>query len=73
MAVAARELGALRAHPGLQIGHERRAEFLANRLAPFCALTVDGPLDLEQGVDPADCFQRQRGAEQGVGNRLQIV
>jgi hypothetical protein len=38
----------LRAHPGFQIGHERRAEFLANRLAPFGALTVDGPLDLEQ-------------------------
>ena len=26
-------LARLLAHPGLQIGHERRAEFLANRLA----------------------------------------
>lgn len=36
------------AHPGLQFGHERRAKFLANRFARFGALTVDGPLDLEQ-------------------------
>ena len=57
--VAARELGALLAHPGLQIGDERRAEFLADGLAPFGALSVDRPLDVEQGVDPADHFQRQ--------------
>ena len=54
------ELGALLAHPGFQIGNERRAEFLADRLAPFGALAVDRPLDLEQSIDPADHFQRQR-------------
>jgi hypothetical protein len=37
----------------LQISYEWRAELLANRLAPFGALPVDGPLYLEQGVDPA--------------------
>ena len=58
--VAARELGALLAHPGLQIGDQRRAEFLADGPAPFGALSVDRPLDLEQRVDPADRFQRQR-------------
>jgi len=58
--VVARELGALLTHPSLQIGHERRAEILANRLASFGALTVDHPLDLEQGIDPAHHFQRQR-------------
>jgi len=58
--VAARQLGALLAHPGLQIGHQRRTELLADRLAPFRALTVDRPLDLEQHIDPADRFQRQR-------------
>ena len=36
------------------------AEFLANRPALFGVLTIDGLLDLEQGIDPADCFQRQR-------------
>src|SRR6202167_4331538 len=30
------------------------------RLALFWALAVDRPLDLEQGVNPADRFQRQR-------------
>ena len=32
---------------------------LANGLAPLGALAVDASLDLEQGVDPANCFQRQ--------------
>src|SRR5882672_6925039 len=39
----------------------RCARIQACRSATIGALTVDGPLDLEQGVDPADCFQRQRG------------
>jgi hypothetical protein len=47
-------------HLGLQLGHQRRAEFLAGRLAPFGALTVEGPLDFEQGFDPADSLQCQR-------------
>src|SRR5437868_1248957 len=54
------EPGALRSHPGFQIGDQRRAEFLTDRLAPFGALSVDRPLDLEQRIDPADRFQRQR-------------
>src|ERR1700721_1851385 len=58
--VAARELGALLSHPGLQIGDQRRAEFLSDGPAPFKALPVDRPLDLEQLIDPADRFQRQR-------------
>ena len=33
--------------PGLQVGDQRRAEFLADGLAPFSALAVDRPLDLE--------------------------
>jgi hypothetical protein len=52
-------LGALLTHPGFQIGDQRRAELLADGAAPFGSLAVDGPLDLKQGVDPADCFQRQ--------------
>jgi hypothetical protein len=49
----------LLSHPDLQIGDERRAKFLADGLAPFDALSVDRPLDVEQGVDPADRPQRQ--------------
>lgn len=41
-------LNALPAHPGVQIGDQRRAKLLANCLAPSGARTVDGPLDLEQ-------------------------
>ena len=51
--------GALLSHPGLQIGDQRRAQFLADGLAPFGALSVDHPLDVEQGVNQADRFQRQ--------------
>ena len=50
--VAARELGTLLAHPGLQLDDQRRAEFLPNGPAPFGALTVDRPLDLEPLIDP---------------------
>ena len=42
--VAAREFGALFAHPGFQVGHQRCAEFLAYGLALFRALTVDRSL-----------------------------
>src|ERR1700693_571653 len=45
---------------GFEIGHRRRAELLADGLALSWALAVDRPLDLEQGVNPADRFQRQR-------------
>src|SRR5450631_3780614 len=41
--VAARELGALLSHPGLQIGDQRRAEFLSDGPALFKALPVDRP------------------------------
>src|SRR3984885_10003451 len=58
--VAARELGALLSHPGLQIGDQRRAELLSNGATPFRTLSVDRPLDLEQLIDPTDRFQRQR-------------
>ena len=58
--VAVREFGALFTHPGLQISDQRRAELLSNGPAPFRALSVDRPLDLEQFIDPADRFQRQR-------------
>src|SRR3954447_17324138 len=56
--VATREFGALLAHPGLQIGDQRCAELLSDRLAPFGALSIDRPLDLEQRIDPADHLQR---------------
>src|SRR6185312_16978368 len=39
--VAAREFGALLAHPGLQISDQRRAELLSNGPAPFRILSVD--------------------------------
>jgi hypothetical protein len=44
----------LLSHPGLQIGDERRAKFLADGLAPFGALSVDRPLDVEQGYSSAE-------------------
>src|SRR5664280_587200 len=57
--VATRQLGALFAHPGLQIGDKGRAEFLPDSAALLGTLAVDRPLDLEQGIDPADHLQRQ--------------
>ena len=58
--VAAREFGALVARPGFQVGDQRRAQFLAHRLALFGALSVDRALDLEQRIDPPHRFQGQR-------------
>ena len=58
--VVARELGALLAHPALQVGDQRCAELLADSPALLGALAIDRALDLEQGVDAPDRLQRQR-------------
>ena len=59
--MAGGELGALLQHVGVQVGDQRRAQFLANGLALIDALAVDGPLDLKQGVDPAHDLHGDRG------------
>ena len=48
------------AQPGFQIGHERRALFLADAQTLFGAQAVDGALDVEQHVDALDGLQRDR-------------
>jgi len=71
--VAARELGALLTHPGFQIGDQRRAQLLADGPAPFGALAIDASLDFKQGVDPADCFQRQGASEKRPRTRIGLT
>src|SRR4030088_163390 len=58
--VAARELGALLAHPAFQISDQWRAELLTDGPALLGTLAIDGAFDLEQGVDAPDCLQGQR-------------
>ena len=53
-------------HPGFQIGDQRRAQLLPNGPAPLGALAADASLDLEQGVYPADRFQRQGRDHRGL-------
>lgn len=56
-----RELRAVLAHPSFQIGHQRGAEFLANGKAILRRPPVDGAFNVEDHVDTADSFHRQRG------------
>ena len=57
--VAAGEFGALLAHvESASSVHERLAQHLAHGPAFIGSFAVDGPLDLEQGVDPAHGFDR---------------
>jgi len=56
--VAAGEFGALLAHKELKLAHERLAQHLARGLAFIRSFAVDGPLDLEQGVNTAYDFNR---------------
>jgi hypothetical protein len=58
--MAARELGDLLGEPCVELGHQRRAEFLANREPLGRALAVDGALDVEQGVEALHGFERDR-------------
>ena len=57
---AARELGPLGAHPGFEIGDQRRTQLLANRAALLWQLAIDAALDLEQPIDAPDGLQSQR-------------
>lgn len=50
--VVARELCELGRQPLVQLGHQRCAEFLARGEALSRILTIDGALDVEQGIDP---------------------
>ncbi|MDA9421026.1 hypothetical protein XH97_02485 [Bradyrhizobium sp. CCBAU 53380] len=47
------------AHPAPQINDQRGAALLAHGPAPLGRRAVDAALELKQGIDPADCFQRQ--------------
>ena len=59
--VPAGEPSELRAHIGMEIVDQRPAQRAAHCQAFFGALSIDGSLDLEQGVDAAhdlDCNRR---------------
>ena len=62
----ARELGALLAHPGLELGDERGTLGLARREPLIGVEAVDGTLDLEQRVDAPDGLERDGGDHGGV-------
>ena len=49
--IMAREFGALLAHPAFQFGDQGCAQFLSARQPLVGGTAVDGPLDIEQGVD----------------------
>ena len=53
-------LRAFLAHPGFQLGDQRRAPFLANGQPLVGRQAVDVALDVEQGVDPLHRFERNR-------------
>jgi hypothetical protein len=55
---AARKLGPLGLHPGLEIGDERPTQMLTDGAAIVGALPVDATLDLEQAIDAPDGFDR---------------
>ena len=56
----ARQFAAFLAHPRFERSDQWRGLFPANGEPPIGRQTVDGALDLEQGVDPLDSFQRGR-------------
>ena len=58
----ARHLAARPAHPGFEVGHQRRHVRLPHGEALLGRQAVDGALDVEDGVDPAHGFGGQRGA-----------
>lgn len=58
--MAAQELADLRGEPSVQLGHQRRAEFLADREPLGQALAVDAALDVKLGVETLHGFERDR-------------
>lgn len=58
--MAARQLGNLLGEPGVQLGHQRRAEFRTNGDPLGGALAIDGALDVEQGIEALHGFERDR-------------
>lgn len=58
--MAARQLADLLGEPGVELGHERRAEFLAGGDPLGGALAVHAALDVEQGIETLHGFERDR-------------
>ena len=57
---AIRDLRQSIGEPGVELGHQRRAEFLADR-APFgWRLAIDAALDVEQGIETLHSVERDR-------------
>jgi len=57
----ARHLAACRAHPGLDLSHQRRHVRLPQRKALLGGQAVDAALDVEDGVDPPHGLSGERG------------
>jgi len=58
--VVARDPGELCVQPVVELGHQRRAEFLADDEALSRALAVDAALDHEQGIELLLGLERNR-------------
>lgn len=58
--MVARQLRVLLDEPGLQLGHERRAQLPARGKALGGGLVVDGALNVEQGIEPLHGLERDR-------------
>ena len=68
--VVARELGALLAHPALEIGHEWRDAVTPRRDTLTDGATVDLALDVEDRIDALDRLDRERRKDRQLAARL---
>jgi hypothetical protein len=66
----ARQLGAFLPHPGFQLVHQRRAQFLAHGSALSGVLAVDLAFDVEQGVNAMDRLQSDRRDDRRLALRF---
>jgi len=58
--VVARQPGELGGEPCVQLGHERRTQFLAHSEPLGRVFAVNAALDIEQGIDPLHGLERDR-------------
>jgi hypothetical protein len=58
--MAARELGNLLGEPGLELGHQRRAELMPDREPFGGSLAIDAALDVEDGIQTLHGFEPNR-------------
>lgn len=65
-AVVARKPGELRGEPGVQFGHQRRAELVPRSKPLGSILAIDGALDIEQSIHPLHGLECNRVDHAGM-------